>query len=58
MTSLYMKLTNLYEILLKIRRAVINSEKNWNFTLNEGGSFIGNHQFYCHIHDDYDQFKY
>lgn len=51
MTSLYMKLTNLYEILLKNSSCNVNDEKM--ILLNEVDHLLVNLSFYCHIHDDY-----
>ena len=50
-TSLYMKLTNLYEILLKNSSCNVNDEKM--ILLNEVDHLLVNLSFYCHIHDDY-----
>lgn len=51
MTSLYMKLTNLYEILLKNSSCNVNDEKM--ILLNEVYHLLVNLSFYCHIHDGY-----
>ncbi|MEX2948163.1 hypothetical protein ABH521_004940 [Staphylococcus warneri] len=50
-TSLYLKLTNLYEILLKNSSCKFNDEKV--ILLNEVDHLLINLSFYCHIHDDY-----
>ena len=49
--SLYMKLTNLYEILLKNSSCNVNDEKM--ILLNEVDHLLVNLSFYCHIHDGY-----
>ncbi|HBY81948.1 hypothetical protein ACO2FP_10790 [Staphylococcus warneri] len=51
MTNLYLKLTNLYEILLKNSSCNVNDEKM--ILLNEVDHLLVNLSFYCHIHDDY-----
>ena len=49
MTSLYLKLTNLYEILLENSSCKVNYEKM--ILLNEVDHLLVNLSFYCHTYD-------